>query len=230
MDRKNTHMNTEHSNASATRNRRHAALTALALGFAATAFVGCGGGEEENGTTNPAPTTNGATAAVTPTPSSNGADSVDAATDDAPAEEGSRATVDGTLMMFITAMEQGEFTRVVELVDPTTDLHTELLGVIEAVNDAAALDDPNAVDISNMIRRTFSLPFAGADYEIVSEDDARARAVITRPGANNDQHTVDLNRVDGEWFILAGRDLIRSPGSPPTVPPSPMPSSPTPTR
>ncbi|MGP1346983.1 MAG: hypothetical protein ACTS3F_10010 [Phycisphaerales bacterium] len=205
---------------------------AMALGVS-VGLVGCGGGSEEqpgNGSGSGSGTAatsgqGGAGAAGASgdqaTPSAAGAEGMSGASGDADA---SNDTVDGTLTLFISAMEDGDFAEAATLVDPTTELHDELLSLLDVIAQASARDDAQGVDAASMIRMSFQLRFAGATHEVVSEEGSRARAVFILPQAGDARRQVSLNQVDGAWYIVAGSDLLSASGGSGAPAPRPRPT------
>lgn len=221
METKVSNMNTMHITQPAARAKRIA--VALVFGLGALAMVGC----PEKGNNSPTPaapaaSTSTAPAAPASTPAPAPSGSNDNATPAAPsAAAKSQATIAGTLELFIEALEEGDFVAASTYVDSSTDLHSELLKMADNIETGSAHNDPQRGNIGEWLRLAFAVTFAGADYEINSEEGSRARATLTLPNANNRQHQISLNQVQGEWFIVAGRELLRqaAPGSTPTPAP-----------
>jgi lipocalin len=128
--------------------------------------------------------------------------------------------VAGTLELFIAAMEQGDFEAGAEFVDPTTELYAEMIKMAENIEAASAHQDPQKGNVGEFLRLSFAVTFAGGEYTVLSEEGNRARAQLTLPNAKL-QHTVSLNQVQGKWYILAGRELLRQTGRPAPTPSTP---------
>ena len=208
---------------------------AMALGVS-VGLVGCGGGSEEqpgngsgSGSGSAATSGNGGNggagaagaSGAQATPSAAGAEGMSGAPVGADA---STDTVDGTMTLFISAMEDGDFAEAATLVDPTTELHEELLSLLDVIAQASARDDAQGVDAASMIRMSFQLRFAGATHEVISEEGSRARAVFILPQAGDARRQVSLNQVDGAWYIVAGNELLSASGSSGAPAPRPRPT------
>lgn len=149
------------------------------------------------------------------TPATSGATSEGEATDQ---------TSDGAMKLFAKAMKEGDFNRVVEMIDPSSEVHQDFVEMAEAFDPATA--NPNVPPaMLQMIKDVFTKPWE--DVEIVKDGEKDSRAQFTVKFMHTDEATkervarstqaVQLNEHTGTWKVLAGRELLQT-GPVPSLP------------
>ncbi len=143
-----------------------------------------------------------------------------------------QATSEGTLKMFIAAMQAGDFDRVAELTDPGSEEYANMQKLAEAFNPATA--NPNITkDQLDMIRGLLTKHWVGVEHTMVVEQGPRARYTLqyysidskTQEKVKGGTKSVDLNQFEGKWRVLVNSALM-APGAPAATPPAPAPAPP----
>ena len=111
-----------------------------------------------------------------------------------------RSTAEGTIGLFVTHMQRGEFEDAVVLADPESVGYGEMAETVTVLAEAAAKPEAQGVSFEALMRAFFSRGWHGAVWQPVSVQDERARFEIKLVDA--DPRTVDLRRTDGEWYVM----------------------------
>lgn len=168
-------------------------------------LVGCGdgNGEGESGSTSGGSTASGTPASATTTA---GGSKASDRKGDLSSEDFDRATADGTLGMFVAYMQGGEFQEAAMLTDPESEGYKELLGAVEALENAQGKAD-QGITLDSLMRAMMTRAWHGAVWESVTEQDDRARFDLKLVGA--EPEVMDLVRIDGDWYLLAPKGIVK---------------------
>lgn len=187
-------------------NRLITALSAAALSFA---MVGC---EDKPTAPAPAPSQPESTPAPAPAPAAETPAPVEAP---APAAA-STGSAGGTVELFIASMQKRDYDTALTCLDPSSEGFKQ----IGDVNNTIKTNDQIPPDAVELVKNFLSSGFVGMTHKDLMEEGDRARVtLVPKDGA---PITVDMNRLDGKWLIIAPANIVQA-KAPPAPPPTPMP-------
>lgn len=157
-----------------------------------------------------------------------------------PAGAPTTATSEGTVKLFIEAMKQGDFARVVELADSGSEAYEDLQKMADAFDPEKK--NPNIDDqMFAVIKGFFTNSWKDVEVKQVVEQVPRAQYELTffyvdektKKRTQGEKRTMDLNQFEGAWRVLVSSTLMKpavptAVGGAPVAPPAPATSTPMP--
>lgn len=141
----------------------------------------------------------------------------------APAAE-TTATAQGSINLFISSMEKREFDTALTCLDPASEGYKQIEQIVGTIKTNSNIP-PDAVEL---VKNFLSTGFVGMTGKVTQEEGDRARAELTpKTGA---PLTVDINKFEGKWLIIAPQNIIQAQpvstigGAAGTPPPAPAPA------
>lgn len=141
-----------------------------------------------------------------------------------------RSTAEGTLGLFITHMQQGEFQDALLLTDPESSGYSQIEQAVNVLAESAKKGQDQGVSLEALMRAFMSRGWLGAVYEPQTVQDERARFQLKL--VDHDIQTIDLRKIDGDWYVVAPDWIIVKgdvsdllPSSAPSKPAQPTPTT-----
>lgn len=134
-----------------------------------------------------------------------------------------RATAEGTFGLFVTRMQRAEFEEAVQLADPESVGYQEMAQTVTVLAQAASNPEAQAAAFESLMRAFFSRGWHGAVWQPVSVQDERARFEVKL--VDMEPRTIDLRKMDEEWFVVVPEWVPRVKGSVDDLMPSTAPGS-----
>lgn len=181
------------------------ALTA-AVSFA---MVGC---EDKPSAPAPAPSQPVSAPAADPVPAAEAPAPVEAPA----AAAAPSASAAGTVELFIASMQKRDYDTALTCLDPSSEGFKQ----IGEVNNTIKTNDQIPPDAVELVKNFLSSGFVGMTHKDLMEEADRAR--VTLVPKDGESITVDMNRLDGKWLIIAPANIVQA-KAPPAPPPTPMP-------
>lgn len=178
--------------------------TALLVG--ALALWGCGEGNNNGGSAGQAKASQGDSHEQHA--DANGAGATKTSTQ-APAqseEDFDRGTAEGTLGLFVMHMQQGEFQDALMISDPESSGYSQIEQAVNVLAEAAKKNADQGITLEALMRAFMSRGWMGAVYEPLTVQDERARFELKL--VDHDVKTVDLRKIDGDWYVVTPEWVI----------------------
>lgn len=134
---------------------------------------------------------------------------------EAPKGEG-RASVEGTVNMFIAAMQKRDYDAALECLDPASEGYKNINEINTQIKTNTAIPE----EAKEIVKSFLSSGYAGITTRDLVESGDRAR--VTFVPKEGEAVTCEMNKLDGKWFIIAPQNIVVS--KPAVPPPSPAPA------
>ncbi len=137
------------------------------------------------------------------------------------------ATAKGALDLFVASMRSGDWEKALGTLDPASEGFKELNELNEGLKK-----NPNLTpEILGTVKGFFTAPYATMTVEDLKEQGEQARATLK--AKDREPMVVDLNKLDGQWHIIAPKGIMQGdakslPGQPPAPPATPAGGAPAP--
>ena len=116
-------------------------------------------------------------------------------------DEDERGSAEGALGLFVLHMQRGEFQDALLLADPESVGYGHLEQAVNALVQAEQKGETDGVSLETLMRAFMSRGWIGAVWEPVTVQEERARFELKL--VSHEPRTLDLRKIDGEWYVMA---------------------------